>query len=106
MKIKDCYQCFYNHWGLGIGVGVAACTRFLKALSQVFCPQAASPGKNTFRRHGLSLPITNVPFSVAFLLAISAGSWRDTRSPGHLKLCLLLRCQHLPVAQCQRLALV
>ena len=65
MKIKDCYQCFYNHWGLGIGVGVAACTRFLKALRQVFCRQAASPGKNTFRRHGLSLPITNVPFSVA-----------------------------------------
>ena len=23
MKIKDCYQCAYNHWGLGIGVGVA-----------------------------------------------------------------------------------
>ena len=23
MKIQDCYQCAYNHWGLGIGVGVA-----------------------------------------------------------------------------------
>ena len=23
MKIKDCCQCRYNHWGLGIGVGVA-----------------------------------------------------------------------------------
>jgi hypothetical protein len=23
MKIKDCYQCAYNHWGIGIGVGVA-----------------------------------------------------------------------------------
>jgi hypothetical protein len=23
MKIKDCYQCNYNHWGLGIGVGFA-----------------------------------------------------------------------------------
>ena len=23
MKINDCYQCFYNHWKLGIEVGVA-----------------------------------------------------------------------------------
>ena len=23
MKIKDYYQCAINHWGLGIGVGVA-----------------------------------------------------------------------------------
>jgi hypothetical protein len=23
MKIKDYYQCAFNHWGLGIGVGVA-----------------------------------------------------------------------------------
>ena len=23
MKINDCYGCRYNHWGLGIGVGVA-----------------------------------------------------------------------------------
>jgi hypothetical protein len=23
MKTQDCYQCAYNHWGLGIGVGVA-----------------------------------------------------------------------------------
>ena len=22
MKIQDCYQCHYNHWGLGIEVGV------------------------------------------------------------------------------------
>ena len=22
MKIQDSYQCAYNHWGLGIGVGV------------------------------------------------------------------------------------
>ena len=47
MKIKDCYQCFCNHWGLGIGVGVAACTRFLKVLSQVTGRQSALPEKTT-----------------------------------------------------------
>ena len=56
MKINDCYECRYNHWGLGIGVGVAC----VHPDNQKYNPKQRKQGEErTF--HNSTTQVSRIP---------------------------------------------
>ena len=56
MKIKDCCQCRYNHWGLGIGVGVAC----VHPDNQKYNPKQRKDGEEE-NYHNSTTQISRIP---------------------------------------------
>ena len=62
MKIKDCYQCVYNHWGLGIGVGIAC----VHPDNQKYNPKRRKQGEErTF--HNSTTQVARQMFGIAIM---------------------------------------
>ena len=56
MKIQDCYQCAYNHWGLGIGVGVAC----VHPDNQKYNPKRRKEGEDK-NYHNSTTQVSRIP---------------------------------------------